>query len=188
MTNQEVGTVTTALFAELLRHRLRETYPELEAELHLRASRWYEAENLMPDAIHHVLAAQQWPRAAQLIGQVAERMLRRGELLTLIDWYQCLPAEMIRTRPDFGLSYVWALLLIGRLELAETLLGQFEQMGQDIPVLLGQVATAQAYAARSGGDNARVIEKSEQALALLPESEIISRSKSVAQSGPGLLA
>ena len=164
------------LFAELLRHRLRLTCRELEGELHLRASQWYESENLLADAIQHALAAQQWPRAAQLIGQVAERMLRRGELLTLLEWYQRLPAELIRARPDLGLSYVWAMLLLGQLEPAEELLLHFEQMGQQSPVLLGQVATAQAYAARSGGDNGRVIEKSEQALALLPASELISRT------------
>ncbi len=164
------------LFAELLRHRLRLSQPDIEEELHLRASQWFEAENLIAEAIQHALVAQNWPRAAQLIGQVAERMLRRGELITLIDWYQRVPEELIRSQPDFGLSYVWALLLLGRLDTAEELLVYYEEIGQSVPVLLGQVATAQAYAARTRGDNLRVIEKSEQALALLPESEVISRS------------
>jgi LuxR family maltose regulon positive regulatory protein len=74
------------------------------------------------------------------------------------------------------MAYAWALLLLGRLDEAEDLLLDFEEIGGSVSLLLGQVAAAQAYAARARGDNQRVIEKSEQALELLPESDIVSRS------------
>jgi len=164
------------LFAELLQHRLQVSQPESKPELHRRASCWFEAEGLTAEAIQHALAAEDWALAAQQIGQAAEDYLKRGELVTLIGWYRQMPADLIRSQPDFGMSYAWALVLLGQYDEAEALLAHFEIMGQAVPDLLGQVATAQAYSARGRGDNQRVIQKSEQALALLPENDEVSRS------------
>jgi len=163
------------LFSELLRNRLRASSFD-ENELHLKASQWYEKNNFPTDAIQHALTAQDWERVAKLIGSTADAFLKRGELITLIGWYQKVPQELIRSQPDFGLSYAWALLLLGRYDEAEELLADFEEIGQNVPELLGQVANAQTYAARARGDNQRVIEKSEQALRLLPAGDINSRS------------
>jgi LuxR family maltose regulon positive regulatory protein len=58
---------------------------------------------------------------------------------------------------------------------AEEFLLVLEELGRSAPELMGQVAAAQAYAARARGDNQQVIEKSELALELLPESDIPSR-------------
>lgn len=164
------------LFAELLQNRLRVTFPDLVPGLHLRASRWFEAESLAAEAIRHALAAKHWERAAKLIDEVADGLLKRGELTTLIGWFEQLPEEMIRSQPELGMSYAWALLLLGKHDEAEIWLAVYEQLVQSRPRLLGQVAAAQAFAARSKGDNERVVEKSEQALALLPQSEVVSRS------------
>jgi hypothetical protein len=46
------------LFADLLRGGLHETEPGLTPALHRRASRWYEAHELLREAIHHALAAR----------------------------------------------------------------------------------------------------------------------------------
>jgi LuxR family maltose regulon positive regulatory protein len=164
------------LFAELLRDRLRSSTPGDEAQLHGRASRWFEAQGLTSEAIQHALDAQEWARAAKLVGQAADGLLKRGELVTLIGWFNKVPEELTRSQPEFGMAYVWALLLSGQLDEAEELLAGFEEIGQFDPLLLGKVAAAQAYAARGKGNNQRVIDKSKQALGLLPESDIISRS------------
>jgi LuxR family maltose regulon positive regulatory protein len=59
------------LFAELLRQRLQGSAASLTedevAELHVRASRWYEDNGLESEAIHHALIAQDFERAASLI-------------------------------------------------------------------------------------------------------------------------
>ncbi len=164
------------LFIELLRDRLRWFSPGDETQLHLRASLWYEEEGLTNEAIRHALVAQDWERVVGLIGLAADVLLKRGELFTLINWFQKVPEELIRSQPDFGLVYAWALLLLGRLEKAEELLALFEEICSSTPVMLGQVYSAQAYTARTRGDNQGVIEKSELALRLLPDSDIVSRS------------
>jgi LuxR family maltose regulon positive regulatory protein len=164
------------LFAELLHHRLRTSQENIETELHQRASRWFEAEGLSNQAIHHALAVQDWERSAKLIGLAADGLLKSGELVTLIGWCRQAPEELIRSQPEFGMPYAWALMLSGMFDEAEELLVGYEKIAKSAPVLLGQVATAQAYVARARGDNARVIEKSELALRLLPESDMVSRS------------
>ncbi len=164
------------MFAELLRHRLRSDNPTLEATLHNRSSRWFETQNLPVEAIQHALAAQDWGRTAALIGQIADSLLKKGEAVTLINWFQKFPSGFFLTQLNLGLAYAWALLLTGQFSSAEKLLAEFEIVAQPNTVLSGHVATAQAFAARAGGDNRRVIQKSKQALALLPESEINSRA------------
>lgn len=164
------------LFGELLRDRLRTSIPGEINKLHRQASHWFEAQGYTTDAIQHTLAAQDWERAAMLIGQAADGMLKRGEQVTLIGWIENVPEGIIQSQPDLWMAYTWALLLSGRLDEAEDLLLQLEEFGHSAPLLLGQVTAAQAYAARARGDNQRVIEKSEQALGLLPESDIAPRS------------
>ncbi|MGD8622249.1 MAG: LuxR C-terminal-related transcriptional regulator, partial [Anaerolineales bacterium] len=164
------------LFADLLLNRLRATDRASEARLHARASQWFEEAGLITEAVEHALASEDWSRSATLIGQASDMFLKRGELLTLIDWFDKVPGALIYEYPDFGLSYAWALLLIGRFDEAEELLNHYESQAQATPELLGQVATAQAYSARARGDNKKVIEKSELALQLLPENELTSRS------------
>ena len=65
--------------------------------------------------------------------------------------------------------------MTSQFEIAGPLLEQAEGMAKPGSHFLGQVAAAQAFLARSKRDNPRTIEKSEQALALLPEADIANR-------------
>jgi LuxR family maltose regulon positive regulatory protein len=56
-----------ALFAEVLRLKLRVKYPEQVAGLHRRAARWYQSNRQLPDAVRQAIAADDWPLAAQLV-------------------------------------------------------------------------------------------------------------------------
>ncbi len=162
------------LFVELLRHRLRvEGIPQ--AALHQHASQWYESQGLLRDAVGHSLSAQDWSNAARLIGTATTDMLKRGETSTLLDWFGKIPREVVCAEPGLCMTYAWAALLASRFDLASPLLEQAEQSAEPGSPYLGQVAAAQAFLARSLRDNARAIEKSEQALALLPAAEVIGR-------------
>lgn len=164
------------LFSDLLRSRLLGSARQSEASLHKRASEWFEGQGLIAEAVEHALAAEDWDRAAHLIGQAADGLLKRGELLTIIQWCGKIPNTLIYEEPHLGLSFAWALLLIGRFDEANALLTHFEATAEGIPGQQGQVATAQAYAARARGDNEQVIKKSELALKLLPDTELTARS------------
>jgi LuxR family maltose regulon positive regulatory protein len=162
------------LFAELLRHRLRLSSFS-EASLNQRASRWFEAQGVFQEAIEHASAARDWGSAAHLIGAASERLLKRGEVVTLLNWFALIPAEVTRSSPELCLSYAWAAMLTSHFELALPLLEHLEKLAEPGSQLLGQVAAAQAYLARSQHDTHRTIEKSRQALALLPGEDIVGR-------------
>ena len=159
------------LFSELLRHRLRGPGHPHEGSLHRRASQWYEAEGYLAEAIKHALEADDWERSASLVEQAGDALLKRGELITLVGWCEKLPDAVISSRPSLRLSYAWALSLLGRFDKAESLLLKFEGMAGSVPPLMGQIAAVQSFVARGKGDNARAIEKSRQALDLLPASD-----------------
>jgi LuxR family maltose regulon positive regulatory protein len=160
------------LFAELLRNRLRMRMTGEETALHGRASRWFEAHGLAAEAIHHALAAQDWERAAQLIQGASTERLKHGEVHTVIRWFQALPQEILLSNPKLCFEYCWPLLLACQYDAAGPLLAGIEQAAQDIPTFLGEVYAAQAYLARGVSDHARMVERSQRALALLPISVI----------------
>ena len=164
------------LFSELLRHQQQLVRQPVEvARLHQRASQWFDAQGYLNEAIQHSLSAQDWARATYLIGQVNDGMFKRGEIVTIINWMEALPNELVLSQPGLCLIYGWALLLIGKYEQARPVLAKAENLASSEPALLGQVATAQAYLARSVGDNPSVVERSQLALSLLPESDYSRR-------------
>jgi len=67
------------LFAEALRHRLQNLHPEQVSALHRRASVWHEEQGLMAEAIHHALSTSDFERAANLVEQVGQELLKRSE-------------------------------------------------------------------------------------------------------------
>src|SRR5713101_9139096 len=81
------------LFAEVMRERLRQMHPDQPSSLHRRASEWYERNGLAAEAVGHALAAGDFQRTAQLIEQIAETILTRGEAMTVLRWLEALPDE-----------------------------------------------------------------------------------------------
>jgi LuxR family maltose regulon positive regulatory protein len=166
------------LFAELLRHRLEIETPDDIAHLHRRACQWYADHGFTADAIRHALAASDWERASDLILSTHSSLLKRGEVVTLLGWFQALPDAVVFANPQLCMEYSWPLILTEQIDAAASYLAQAERgaLEHEIAPLLGGVAIAKAYIARVRGDNAQVIEISEQALSLLPPDELSGRS------------
>lgn len=155
------------LFVDLLRQRLRLTETISEKELHQRASHWFAAEGLHPEAIRHALAAADWNQAVELISEYSVMMLRRGELVTLIDWLKYLPDVVVYERPLLCRDYGWALTLTGQLDAGDTYLRQAEAAVGGDNALLGTILVAQAYNLRVRGNNQATIERAHRARSLL---------------------
>ncbi len=165
------------LFADLLRHRLGIEIGEV-ASLHKRACRWYADNDFPADAIHHALAAFDWERATSLIVETSDELLKQGQVVTLLGWFQALPEEMVLADPQLCLEYVWPLILTEQIDAAEPYLSRAEQAAeqQGDTCTLGAIAVAHVHIARMRGDNQRAAELSERALRLLPLEELASRS------------
>jgi LuxR family maltose regulon positive regulatory protein len=163
------------LFRDLLLHRLSIREGTSEKSLHLRACEWYQAHGFHSNAVQHALAASDWKRARELVIELSEDMLKRGEIVTLLTWFKRFPDAFVRASPQLCLTYIWTLILTGRNELAESLLANVESLVQDEPQFLGDIASVQAYLARTRGDVVGTIEYSQRALELIPETNQTAR-------------
>jgi LuxR family maltose regulon positive regulatory protein len=102
------------LFRDLLQLELRRTQPELLPVLHGRAAAWYRSVGEVDAAMHHALAAGDYPLAGDLFFDTALSMLWSGRLATLTSWLDTLPDELIATRPPLALATAWIAALSGR--------------------------------------------------------------------------
>ena len=101
------------LFRDLLRVRLKQTYPDRLPTLHRRASQWYETREHWDEAIRHALAAGDVEEAARLVEQNTMETLIRSELARLMRWVDALPNDLVRSRPWICVYHAWALRLTG---------------------------------------------------------------------------
>lgn len=94
------------LFADLLRQRLHRFAGSSTggkrlklSDLHIRASNWYEENDLRTKALHHAFAANDFDRAANLIELAWPEMDQSYQNDAWLVWLKKLPKEMIRARP-----------------------------------------------------------------------------------------
>jgi LuxR family maltose regulon positive regulatory protein len=163
------------LFVDLLRHRLEKSSLQPHV-LHERAGHWYADHNYLEEAIEHSLAGEHWALAGEWIGQASDDCLRRGELLTLLNWCRRMPEEVLLSRPAWGLTYAWPLILIGETEQGDRVLQHIKTLVREEETeLRGQIASAEAFLSRTHGDVTKTIALSKEALTLLPEEDRSSR-------------
>jgi LuxR family transcriptional regulator, maltose regulon positive regulatory protein len=104
------------LFAELLRHELARTSPELVVELHRRASAWYRDADAIHEAIEHATAAGDFADAIELITGHWYEFLQRGRQATVAGWIDRLPLERVAADPNLCLTKAWLGVNTGRLD------------------------------------------------------------------------
>jgi LuxR family maltose regulon positive regulatory protein len=177
------------LFADLLRDRLRETQPQRIPELHHRAAVWYERNELLEEAVHHALKAQDYALAVQLIQQVAFSLWRLSKNYTLLSWMRAMPEVLVRSHPDLSLHYAAALTVSGQLGAVEPWLqaAQARLLEQpDTPATrasLGHVYRLRGYVARFLGTPAEVLAFSQQALEHTPADRVDMRGVTLLHIG-----
>ncbi len=177
----------SALFAESLQHVARQRLNDAEVrDLFEKAGNWYEANGLYEEAIESALGARLFPRALALIEKYIG-IHDISELLTLQRWLENVPAEAIQARPLVSFVYAQILLYTGdRYAPAtpvqlEPLLHAAESAWQAEGDLahLGQVHTIRGTVAWWQGDLSRAFEYAHQALAELPEQDVLYRGSSL---------
>ena len=190
------------LFAEVLRTYLDEAYSDQVPTLHLRASVWFEQNDLPAEAIRHALAARDFERAADLIERVWLEMDLSYQSATWLAWAKVLPEEIIRARPVLCVGCAWAMLAVGEIEASETRLRDAERWLEpaenptanlsarpvvvdkaEFRVLPASIAAARAYRALALEDIPATKKYASQALALFPDDETIHRTQATALLG-----
>jgi LuxR family maltose regulon positive regulatory protein len=157
------------LFADILRHQLRAISDEQEIrDLHRLASQWYEDNHFRDEAIEHALAAQDWEKAAGLIRDT--KIKERGEFVTLINWVQQLPKEVLHGDMTLCKMYCAALVTAKQLDAADSVVNHMEQAAKsDDTLLQGHIAAYRCGIESFRGNYSRAWELGEKALSLLPQ-------------------
>ena len=165
------------LFAELLRHELAlRLEPGEVSALNLRASQWCEENGLPNDAVQYALRAHDWAKAIRLISDVAESLMARGEMLTLIAWLRVVPDGALSTNRQLFRLYVDALITTNQIAAAEPALTYLEQTSAGDPGQQGANASARADMAWFRGELAQAIDLSRDARAVLPPDDVKNRT------------
>lgn len=172
------------LFAEALQEELERGQPELAAEMHRRASRWFSAHGHVPESISHAVLAQDWELAADALVEVAHTSMMRGEFAGLFRSLDALPLEVVEARPRLALTRGWLLLFRGPLQavhsIVERLVAEVQQApsanGQHELPPPGELAALRASLASSRWEVRATFAHCAEALRLLPATDMFSRS------------
>jgi LuxR family maltose regulon positive regulatory protein len=132
------------LFAQLLRHELLRSSPQLVPELHRRASAWHRAQGAVDEAVRHAIAAGDHDEAVELVAAEWWPVVQRGEYRTVERWLAALPEELVRGDARLAVARAWALTLLGRQdELGAFLEGLDEsELSGELPYGHGSLAVA----------------------------------------------
>jgi LuxR family maltose regulon positive regulatory protein len=169
------------LFADVLHRRLEYLFPEQLPELHQHASRWYECNDLIPEAIRHASLAGDWKHATQLVEQNGCQLLMCGEVATLLNWIEAVE-DRARDHPWLAILLAWALTLTGHLERVEGILAVAEEQilplepSNEARVMSGCIAAARAQLANLHGEASQAVNFARLALETLPDQDPFSRS------------
>jgi len=189
------------LFADLLRQRLQQNPPPLAppmgkvltdvcqegkeggevAELHLRASAWYEENGVEIEAFRHAAAANDVERAARLVEGEGNPLYHRGAVTPILNWLESLPASVLDARPSLRVMTAEVLTTRGRLaeseaayQAAEAALGDAQQDASTRD-LLGRIANGRASLAALQRQPERMISLARRALELLHPDNLAIR-------------
>lgn len=103
------------LFADILRRRLLENTDEnLIAELHRRASIWYESSGFELEAFRHAIEARDMERSSRLLQGGGMPLHLRGASRMTLNWLESLTAAERNARPELWVYYGSALLIAGK--------------------------------------------------------------------------
>jgi len=170
------------LFGELLRHELTLEAPDEVAELHRRASRWFEASDDMDEAIHHAAAAGDLDRAADLIAGCWAGYERSGWTATTQRWLALLPEDRVRADPRLCLAAALIAINLGRPGAANPWLDAAERAAArpgapgDPQSVASDVASGRSLVALLAGDAPTAVAIGREALVLSEGVEPWSRA------------
>jgi LuxR family transcriptional regulator, maltose regulon positive regulatory protein len=96
------------LFADLLQARLSNSpFAGMIKSMHTHASAWFEANGFLEEAIHHALAAGDFPEAARQTEAAAENAWLSGQYASIPGWTRALPSQYVFNRPWLCIWNAW---------------------------------------------------------------------------------
>lgn len=120
------------LFSQFLQDLLRREYDGEHAKRHRLAGQYYASIGSMDEAIDHMFAAQDIGNAVILLEQHMQSVLERGEITTLLQWFDRIPSRFPITL-EMSLLHTFIVVLIGDLQRSERMLAEIEEACSLLP-------------------------------------------------------
>jgi LuxR family maltose regulon positive regulatory protein len=185
------------LFADLLKLLLEQEQPGLAAELHRRASSWYEDQGMIPEAFQHALSANDMGLAARLVSENVLALVEHAELTPILLRMEATQGGRGHILPEgdgsswLGVAHAWALAYTGQMERARVALSLAEQRLDGLAAderdrIAGHIASVRAYAAWVNGNQQAALDLAETAVRLLPADEVAVRALTLTTLGNAL--
>jgi LuxR family transcriptional regulator, maltose regulon positive regulatory protein len=122
------------LFSELLLYELKNTRPDLEPELRIRASEWLEKAGLFEGAVWQAFEAGDYGLAGLLIARHWRGYVFAGQTATVERWLESLPQEVLTHSAPLALVKAWICALGGRSEESTRFVRLAESIGHEGPL------------------------------------------------------
>ncbi len=173
------------LFADLLKQKLLLKDKTLIENLHKKASRWFEDNEMYDLAIEHALVIKDFEKGIQLLEEVVENMWKNGLHSAILNYGELIPDDLIKHYPEFCLYYSWILINTGQIQNAETLLESAQKITKEkiqdrksekpevenYTKLLGKIAVAFAYLNSNQQKPEKILDYCETAMENLPNND-----------------
>jgi LuxR family maltose regulon positive regulatory protein len=183
------------LFGELLRKRLGQSLaPEGVAELHIRASEWYENNDLMLEAFHHAAAANDIERAVRLMESKGMHLDLPGAATAVLNWLESLPTTVLNACPALWWKQAEVLLTSGqtmgveeKLQATEAALAAATlpstEANDQTRDLIGKIATVRSNLALTQHQAETMLAQARRALEYLHPNNLSYRSSATRDMG-----
>lgn len=116
------------LFADLLKQRLSLEDKNIIEDLHKKAGKWFEDNEIYDLAIEHILANKDYKSSIDIIGNVVEDLWNQGNHASILNYGATLPDDIIKMNPEFCLYYSWILIASGETQKASPFLTKAENL------------------------------------------------------------
>jgi LuxR family maltose regulon positive regulatory protein len=163
------------LFADFLRTELE---LEKKKDLHLKAAYWFETNQLLPEAVKHALESGNMEESARLVAMAADQTFKDVSFITLGEWLDTLPHELVLSSAELSI-YKGLLLLLNEWNMDAVVYAQAAEdcLSPETPASLrGRLLSLKAFLALCKDDPESVIQISNEALDFLNDDDFLFSS------------
>ena len=158
------------LFRHFLRARLHVAYEASEiADLHARASTWYEVNGYLDEALDHALQVGGSDAGLRVVARHRHELMNQAERHRLERWTNLFPDTVIQNQPTLLLNLIWLKFIDQQFVEARQLLAHVDDLLDKYPednrrTLLGEAAARRCQVCYWLGEFNRAVEAAEFAL------------------------